>query len=58
MHIKSLEQCPAWRVDLLRLRRCRTVDSFHIVTVSQSNRSTLDDLGARFHDLLAVLSCF
>lgn len=33
-----------------------TVNS-HII-VSQSNRSTLDDLGARFDDHLAVLSCF
>lgn len=46
MHIKSLEQCLAQRMDLLHLRSCMTVNSSHIIIVSQSNRSTLDDLGA------------
>lgn len=58
VHIKSLKQWLAHRMGLLNVSYYMTLNSSDIINPSQSNRSTLDDLGAWFHDHLAVLSCF
>lgn len=55
VHLKS---CPARRTGLLNINHCVTLNSSYIMMLSQSNGSTLDWLGAWFHDPLDVLLCF